>query len=656
MKKSILFLLLFTLLPIFGSAKVLIDGIYYNLSGSTASVTYTGDIWSVGSYSGEVEIPETVMYNGVTYTVTSIGESAFYKCQDLTGVIIPSSVKSIGRVAFDQCSNLKSLIIPNSVTSIGEAAFQICTSLKNVVISNSLRSINESLFDRCTSLTSIEIPNSVTSIGENAFYKCSGLPNIDIPNSVVSIGDFAFQYCSGFDRIDIPSSVVSIGSGAFGYCNNIKTITVAEDNPKYDSRDNCNAVIETESNTLIVGCNSSKIPNSVVAIGNEAFYGCNCFKYSSITFSESIRIIGNLAFFDTFISSMFFLGEIDRIGYQAFNSYESAGSIKYLAFYGNINNPIGTHAFWHDRRYTSERQRYINNIIIGPDVDCIEGMNVSPGGNIYSYNPVPPTADENSFLAYNSTVHVPASSLAAYFIAPYWSNFANIVGDAIEPTDVTISQDTIVLNITDAPINLSAVVTPANANPNEILWSSTKKNIATVSNGKVSAVGAGECDIIAQCLNRFDTCHVVVKDSTVTVTLDLQEAMVLPNHIITLTPSASPIMPDLSVTSTDPSVAAARVVNNKVQVVGIKEGTTTITVGSADGTAIPATCLVTVYTEPGDMNCDGFVNISDVTSLIDYLLSGDDSQISTKNADVNGDESINISDVTELIDILLSGS
>ena len=81
-----------------------------------------------------------------------------------------------------------------------------------------------------------------------------------------------------------------------------------------------------------------------------------------------------------------------------------------------------------------------------------------------------------------------------------------------------------------------------------------------------------------------------------------------------------------------------------------------ITVGSVDGTAIPASCLITVYTEPGDINCDGFVNISDVTSLIDYLLSGDDSQISNKNADVNGDESINISDVTELIDILLSSN
>ena len=113
-------------------------------------------------------------------------------------------------------------------------------------------------------------------------------------------------------------------------------------------------------------------------------------------------------------------------------------------------------------------------------------------------------------------------------------------------------------------------------------------------------------------------------------------------------------MPELTVSSSDPTIAVARIMNGEVQVVGIKEGTTTITVGSADGTAIPATCLVTVYTEPGDLNSDGFVTISDVTSLIDYLLGGDDTQISSKNADVNGDGNISISDVTTLIDQLLS--
>ena len=113
-------------------------------------------------------------------------------------------------------------------------------------------------------------------------------------------------------------------------------------------------------------------------------------------------------------------------------------------------------------------------------------------------------------------------------------------------------------------------------------------------------------------------------------------------------------MPDLVVSSSDPTVAATRLVNGKVQVVGIKEGTTTITVGSADGTAVPATCIVTVYTELGDVNMDGFVNISDVTQMIDYLLGSEVSIFKEANADLNGDDSVTIGDVTALIDMLLS--
>ena len=169
-------------------------------------------------------------------------------------------------------------------------------------------------------------------------------------------------------------------------------------------------------------------------------------------------------------------------------------------------------------------------------------------------------------------------------------------------------------------------------------------------------VGVGECDIIAQCLNKSAICHVVINDVIVTITLDQQEAKLLPNHILVLTPSSTPIMPEgYTVYSNDPTIASARMVNGKVQVVGITEGTATITVGSTDGTAIPATCYVTVYTELGDVNSDGFVNISDVTDLIDYLLSGNGSSYNLSNADCDKDGNVNISDVTMLIDYLLGG-
>ena len=217
------------------------------------------------------------------------------------------------------------------------------------------------------------------------------------------------------------------------------------------------------------------------------------------------------------------------------------------------------------------------------------------------------------------------------------------------PTGISISNDSINLQ-PDEQLTLTATVTPQNASNKEVTWMSTDTTVETVNNGVVHAVGCGECDIIASCFGMQAVCHVSVANRII---LDQQEAMLLPNHILTLTPV--PTVPGFyAVSSSDPAVAAARVLSSgKIQVVGIKEGTTTITVSSVDGTAIPATCLVTVYTESGDMNGDGFVSISDVTSLIDYLLNGDSSQISSTNADVDGNGHISISDVAELIDTLL---
>ncbi|MEE1004492.1 MAG: leucine-rich repeat domain-containing protein, partial [Bacteroidaceae bacterium] len=139
-----------------------IDGIYYNFvtKGKIAEVTENPN-----EYKGAIKIPETVSYNGVTYSVTSIGEYAFYYCSGLTSVNIPNSVTSIGEYAFYYCSGLTSVTIPNSVTSIGTSVFRGCSSLTSVTIPNSVTSIGESAFGGCSGLTSVTIPNSVTSIG-----------------------------------------------------------------------------------------------------------------------------------------------------------------------------------------------------------------------------------------------------------------------------------------------------------------------------------------------------------------------------------------------------------------------------------------------------------------------------------------------------------
>ena len=299
-----------------------VEGIYYNITSSTdmtVEVTCRGNYsYSYeNEYSATVTIPELVTYNGNTYSVTSIGDAAFSDCSGLTSVVIgnsvtsigwyafaycsgltsveiPNSVTSIGWSAFEYCSSLTSVEIPNSVTSIGNYAFRGCSGLTSVVIPNSVTSIGSSAFSGCSGLTSVEIPNSVTSIRQLAFSGCSGLTSVVIPNSVTSIGECAFELCSGLTSVVIGNSVTSIGDHAFLYCDSLTSIAVAEGNPTYDSRDNCNAIIETQTNTLIVGCSETIIPNSVTSIGDYAFYFC--YSLTSVEIPNSVTSIGVCAF------------------------------------------------------------------------------------------------------------------------------------------------------------------------------------------------------------------------------------------------------------------------------------------------------------------------------------------------------------------------
>lgn len=643
-----------------------VDGICYNKDGTNAIVTYRGLYYnSTGNkYSGIIEIPETVFYEGIVYSVVSIGDNAFYGSTEVTAIHISNSVISIGEAAFRGCKGLTGIEIPNSVTSLGVSAFRNCTSLKTISLGSSISRIGEEAFCSCIALIGIELPNSVTFIGKGAFKGCSNLT---------------------FLRVD-------------------------SDNLSYDSRNNCNAIIETESNTLIAGCKSTEIPytvtgiddyafdaregltnivipdlvtyigdaafnsssltsvtigNSVTTIGQSAFSGC--YSLSNVILPSSLIYIEDYAFaHNTALNSIEIPNSVRRIGKDAFWNclhlrniiiHNSVTFIGEKAFYdtGTTSLMIAGEGEWSGANFSS-MSNSSPKLFIDSKITSLRGLRAKHS-DVYCYASVPPSCDANTFNNYNGTLHVPASSLAAYFTAEYWSNFANIVGDVVEPNDVNISNDTIIVQMGASGMSLSATVSPSNATPNTILWQSTNNNVAIVNtNGWVNFMGVGECDIIAQCLTKKAFCHIVVTNIGVTITLDQNEAMLLPNHILTLTPNMSNAMPDLAVNSSNPNVAVARVVGSLIQVVGIKEGTTTITVGSTDGMAIPATCVVTVYTESGDLDCDGYCNISDVTTLIDYLLSGNGSQISLKNADVDGDGKISISDVTTLIDILLRGA
>ena len=294
-----------------------------------------------------------------------------------------------------------------------------------------------------------------------------------------------------------------------------------------------------------------------------------------------------------------------------------------------------------------------STIYIGSGVTSLGSLQVNPSV-IYCYATVPPACVSNTFTGYGAALHVPAASLGSYFVTSYWNNFGNITGDAVEPVGLNINKAEAQLHIGDV-VSLTATVTPSNAMPRTVYWSSTNTAVATVSGGQVTAAGVGECDIVVTCLGLQAVCHVQVMGTQVEITLDKHEAKVLPNHMINLTPTMSPVSTELKVTVSNPEVAAARLVNGIVQVVGLTEGTTMVVVSSTDGQAIPDACQVTVYTEVGDTNCDGYVNIADVTILIDYLLAPGAIGISTTNGDTDKSGTVNIADVTWLIDYLLQG-
>ena len=247
-------LLLALLLPnVVNAHDFVVNGIYYlGYSNGNATVTFSGNIWWGWeeqdyhyTYSGDVVIPSSVTYNGKTYTVTGINDGAFYGC-DVTSVTMPNTITWIGSGAFMECSQLTSITIPN-----------------------------------------------ITQICDRVFQGCSGLTSITIPNSVTEIWQLAFAECTGLTSIYIPSGVNYIQEAPLMGCDNLTEVIVASDNPYYDSREGCNAIIETESNLLISGCKSTVIPSSVESIGLYAF---SRLGITEITIPEGVISIAPWAF------------------------------------------------------------------------------------------------------------------------------------------------------------------------------------------------------------------------------------------------------------------------------------------------------------------------------------------------------------------------
>ena len=324
-------------------------------------------VTSIGSHAFEGCSLESIT---IPYGVTSIGYLAFSGCEMLESITIPNSVTSIGISPFNHCSKIKSIVIPNSVTSIGDDAFSSCTSLESITIGSGVSSIGNGIFEYCSRLNTITvdannsvydsrnncnaiietatntlviasnstvIPNDIEVIGSFAFDYLD-INTIDIPNSVTSIGDNAFLWCSNLESISIPSSVTSIGNSVFQNCISLSSIEVDVNNPVFDSRDNCNAIINKSTKTLIAACNTTTIPNSVQAIGSWAFAYLGI---KTIDIPNSVTSIGDYAFYDCDLESISIPNSVTSIGDNAFR----VCNMESISIPNSVTS-IGSGAFW----------------------------------------------------------------------------------------------------------------------------------------------------------------------------------------------------------------------------------------------------------------------------------------------------------------------
>ncbi|MCI8298984.1 MAG: leucine-rich repeat domain-containing protein [Lachnospiraceae bacterium] len=298
------------------------NGVLKKYTGTASEVVVPEGVTSIGEYAFADNI--NLLSVSIPQSVVSIGESAFAGCSKLTGIYIPAHVADIGEHAFIDCC-LKTIIVENGNTVydsrencnaiIETETNTLLFGCPNTIIPEGTKHIAHCAFFR-TGIATVNFPKGVMSIGDSAFFACN-MTEVIFPEELTSIGKAAFSQSKELAKISVPEKVTHIGLSAFELCGNLSTIEVAEGNTVYDSRENCNAVIETESNTLILGCQNTIIPEGVTGIGERAFMGSGylkkidipetvthiesyafwmCRNLKEVNIPESVKTIGEMAF------------------------------------------------------------------------------------------------------------------------------------------------------------------------------------------------------------------------------------------------------------------------------------------------------------------------------------------------------------------------
>ena len=578
-----------------------VNGIFYkkNSNGTSVSVTYKGSssVDYDNEYSGAVTIPASVTFSGKTYSVTSIGNAAFYDCSGLTSVVIPNSVKSIGYDAFADCSSLTSVEIPNSVTSIGSGAFAYCSGLTSVEIPNSVTYIGDWAFRECSGLTSVSIGNSVTEIGAGTFWGCSGLTSVSIGNSVTSINYKAFSGCSGLKKVEISNleawckiSFYDVDVNPIYYSHNlflngqeIKNLIIPES-------------VQELKFGVFYGCSgltSVSIGNSVTSIGNSAFSGCSGL--TSVSIGNSVTSIGEYAFRGcsgltsveipnsvTYINSSAFSGcsgltsveipnSVKSIGGSAFSGCSSLTSVEIP----NSVTSIGNYAFYKCSGLTS--------------VEIPNSVTSIGSSAFYGCSGLTSVEIPNSVKSIGGSAFSGCSGLKLVFFnakncsiknSGFSSDLTLVIGADVEKIGSGLLPSS----------NATKIVTQAATPP--VIKSQTfsdKSCPLYVPQGSYAKYWAA--DVWGEFTNIKPIDNLITK-----IELNKSSLNLVANNSAQLSATITPgnaTLSDIYWVSDNPAIAS---VDQNGKVMGLKTGITTITAMAIDGSGAKATCEVSVST------------------------------------------------------------
>ena len=617
--------------------------------------------------------------NGIHYQVTSIGEYSFYFCNRLTSVNIPSSVKSIGYRAFHDCSSLTSVTISYGVKEISGEAFFGCRSLISITIPQGLKTIGSRAFKNCISLSSISIPSSVTAIGEDAFISCYGLKSVEIdintidkwfhelnietvtlgeqvttignsafygceyltsiniPSSVTTIGNSAFHSCSNLASISLPEGLTSIGEYAFSCCSNIPSISIPSSVTSIgdDAFKNCSSLKNVEINTKNIETwfkgqkyiEAVTLGDNVNSIEMSAFQ--NCSGLTSITISPSVTTIGNNAFL--------YCSNLEKVNISSIAAWCR------ISFNNSTSNPL-----------CYARRLYLNNQQVN---ECVIPSGVTSIGNYAFWNcsnlnsiTIPSSVTSIGEDAFQGCLHlneVNISDIASWCNISFMNSLSNPLGYA---QNLCLNKQPINDLVIPSSVNKIGSYAFLNcSNLTSIIFPSSIKSIgdeAFSGCSNITDITSGITDVFVTGSNAFVGCE--------NATLHIPSGTYIAytgrsdwNRIIHIVESSAGfkmrvacntrgnvvINGQTALTNMNEEIEVNQDVKNtfefipnegcRLEQVTLNGLDVTLSVNKNKLTAmIPANSqMMVVFSRGNDVNGDGNVDISDVVSLVNFILA-----------------------------------